>query len=284
MTTNDDGQRRHWNAVAGHWRHLGPPLCPSEADVLVMRAAVQAQADRCPGQPLRAFLLGVTPEIAGMDWPHETELLAVDRAATMIREVWPGDAPGRRAVCADWFVALPGAGPFDVVIGDGTFNQFGTLADGAALAQLIHQALAPGGIFVMRLFVEPEERESPADVFRDLSRGMIGSFHVFKFRLAMALQAGPGAGVRPAAVWQAWAESNIDEAELHTRTGWPIDVIRTIHLYRDSSAVYCFPTLRQAEQVCAGRFDVESISIPDYEMAERFPTLVLRRRDLAHQR
>ena len=45
----------------------------------------------------------------------------------------------------------------------------------------------------------------------------------------MALQVGPGAGVHPAAVWRAWADAGLDEAQLQARTDWPIDVIRTIH-------------------------------------------------------
>ncbi len=276
--THPDDSRGHWDTVAGNWRHLGPPLCPSEPDLRVMLAAVEAQAGRCPGRRLRALLLGVTQEITLMGWPPRTDLLAVDRSPNMVRRVWPGDAPGRRAVCADWFEFLPGAGPFDVVIGDGPFNQFGTLREAAALARLIHQALGPDGVFVVRWFVEPQPREVPADVFRDLARGAIGSFHVFKFRLAMALQAEAGGGVRPADVWQAWAAAGIDEQTLHAATGWPLDVIRTIHYYRDSPAAYCFPRLAQVESLCAEWFDTETLTFADYEMADRCPRLVLRRR------
>jgi hypothetical protein len=64
MTADDpDRQRRYWNAIAGRWRLLGPPLRPSAPDLAVMQAAVAGQARRA-GRPLRAALLGVTAEIA----------------------------------------------------------------------------------------------------------------------------------------------------------------------------------------------------------------------------
>jgi hypothetical protein len=244
-----------------------------------MQTAITRQGERDADRPLAGLLLGVTPEIAGLDWPPRSELLAADRSIEMVRLVWPGDVPGRRrAECADWFTLLSHAGPFDVVIGDGSFNTL-TFPDGlVAIARLIHRALRADGILVIRLFVEPERRETAAGVFADLQRHAIGSFAVFKFRLAMALQSGSGGGVRLAEVWQVWHDAGIDEAGLRAATGWPLEVIRTIETYRDSPGVLTFPTRRQAEDALGELFAVEWESVPNYEMGDRCPTLVLRSR------
>ena len=41
------------------------------------------------------------------------------------------------------------------------------------------------GRLIMRFFVQKEEPERPEEVFRDLIEDRIGSFHAFKWRLAM---------------------------------------------------------------------------------------------------
>jgi hypothetical protein len=279
MTDDHERQGRHWDSVAPGWRLIAPPLRPSAPDLEVMQRAIERQSQLYPLQPLRGMLLGVTPEIATLAWPQPAELLAVDRSPEMVREVWPGDVPGfRRAVCGDWFTVLPEMGPLHVVIGDGTFSNVLFPGEAVSLTRLIHETLLPEGILVTRLFAEPEERETPADVFQALQTGGIGSFHVFKFRLAMALQPVPGGNVRVHDVWRAWAAAGIDEAELGSARGWALDVIRTIDRYRDSPVVFAFPTLRQMRSVWEEGFDVEATSIPAYEMGERCPTLVLRRR------
>lgn len=111
-------RRAHWDDMSRVWRRLGSPLRPCPADIEIMERAVADCASRRDSSSLRALLLGVTPEIADMRWPADAQLLAVDRSPQMVRSVWPGDRPGRRAVCGEWADELSKAGPLGLVIGD----------------------------------------------------------------------------------------------------------------------------------------------------------------------
>ena len=89
----------HWSRHAEQWAQLGPPLRPSPEDIALMRRRVLDRG--CVG---RSILLGVTPEIASMEWPTGTDLLAVDRCMGMVTGVWPPvDAAGRNVVRGDRF-------------------------------------------------------------------------------------------------------------------------------------------------------------------------------------
>ncbi|MDD5565258.1 MAG: hypothetical protein PHQ91_16200, partial [Thermoanaerobaculaceae bacterium] len=79
-----------WERTARDWKHFGPPLRPSGPDVARFEALARGEAER-RGRALSALLCGVTPEIAGMAWPADTRLTAVEQSIEMIREVWPGD-------------------------------------------------------------------------------------------------------------------------------------------------------------------------------------------------
>jgi hypothetical protein len=274
----DVARRRHWNSMARQWALLGPPLRPCAADIAVMEHAVQAEGQRCGERPLRALLFGVTPEIADMAWPARAELLAVDRSAEMLHAVWPGDRPGRRAVCGNWIETLAHAGPRDVVIGDGNLTTQVFPDEWERLARTAFEILSDHGVMIVRCRILPDVPESPADVFRELASRRIGSFHAFKLRLAMALQPAPGAGVRLDDVWRAWQGAGIDEQRLHAETGWPVDVIRTIDLYRQKTLRLTFPTREQTCAVFEDGFRLESSVEGPYELGDCNPILVCRRR------
>lgn len=196
----------------------------------------------------------------------------------MIRTVWPGNTPQRRAECGDWLTWLAGDHRFDGILGDGSISSVANPDELARLTHLIHDSLTPCGLLVTRVFTQPEPCESPADVFRALHQRTISNFHIFKFRLAMSLQPAPGSGVRLGDVWERWHEERLDEGELHAATRWLLDSIRTIHLYRDSPGRLCFPTPTQTDRLWDGHFTVESVFRPHYNMGDRCPTYVLRKR------
>jgi SAM-dependent methyltransferase len=278
QASGGDVRRRHWNTVARHWRHLGPPLRPCDEDLRIMADAVARR--RSTGEvPAPTLLLGVTPELAAMPWPGGAMLVAVERSEQMVSLVWPGDVPGRRhAVSANWLrLPLPDAA-FAVAVGDGSYCNVDYPDGFDALNAGVRRVLMPGGVFVMRFWVRPVQRETPADVWADLDSGAIGSFHVFKFRLAMAMHPDAGPGVRLADVYQAWADARIGPADLARRTGWPIDAINTIELYRDKQAHLSFPTLPQLKATIDPHFQVIEYTVPQYELGDRSPILVLRKR------
>ncbi len=275
------GNRVHWNSVSGYWDLLGPPLRPSPEDIAIIRDAVLRLAVRSPQRAYRVIQWGVTPELALMDWPEGTELLAIDRAEEMIATVWPGDVPGfRRAVQGEWSDSPRFAGDAcDLIVGDGSLNSTRYPSEFGELTHAARDSLRPEGLVIMRLHAAPEVREEPEAVVEDLLERKIGSFHAFKLRFAMALQASPQAGIEIGRIWEAWRSFGIDEGELAESTGWDARVIGAIHLYRDKQGKYFFPTLDQHLAIFRETLRLLEVRIPGYEIGDRRPIVVLARGD-----
>lgn len=268
----------HWKDHARQWGYVGPPLRPCAEDIRLARELVGAGGADTGGRR-HAILLGVTPELVSMDWPRGTRLTAVDRCMEMIRGVFPreGLSVPAWAVCGDWLnLPLPDEGA-DWVVGDGCY----TLLDGPAryreLGREVHRILRPGGRYLARMFLRPDSPEPAAAVFDDLEAGRIGNFHVFKWRLAMALHDGAGSGVRVDTIWERWRQAGIDPGELARDTGWPEAEILTIEAYQGSKACYTYPTLDEARAALSVRFRELACRFPGYELGERCPTLLLER-------
>ena len=84
----------------------------------------------------------------------------------------------------------------DVVIGDGGFGFFDYPDGQRALATALHSALKPSGLFVYRHYAQANEGETVDNVVAAANAGAIGNFHIFKWRIAMALQSESEDGVR----------------------------------------------------------------------------------------
>lgn len=266
----------HWDAHARQWRWIGPPLRPAAEDVRIAEDALGRWHEETGRADPRALLLGVTPEIVAMGWPAGTRLTAVDHAYAMIRSVWAGAPLGYPAICATWQRLPLAGGSHDAVLGDGCFTCLvGRRAFEAAIAA-VRDVLRADGIFVMRFFTRPDRAEAPARVVDDLRAGRIGSFHAFKWRLAMALHGGLDEGVRLADVWEAWRDAVPDPAALAARLGWPLPALLTIDAYRGVQSRYTFPTLAETRALLAACFSERACHVPRYELGERCPTLVLR--------
>lgn len=269
----------HWDQFACRWHHWGPPLRPSPEDIGILESAVARWSRPSGGDDLHALLCGVTPEIAGMAWPDSTRLLAVDRSPAMIHRVWPGDVPGRRrAVTGDWFDLPVEPNSQDVVIGDGCLATLDYPASQQQWAAALHRVLRPQGMLVVRCFVQPPERESLDELFQELAAGQIGSFHAFKWRLAMALQDDCRQGVRMCDIWTAWRAAGIDQPQLLARTRWPQAAVDTLDLYQGHDGRLNFPTLAEHRELFSAAFEELAIEVPHYELGERCPTLVYRAR------
>ena len=139
------------------------------------------------------------------------------------------------------------------------------------------RVLDDDGRVILRLFAAPARAEALDAIAAALDAGAIGSFHAFKWRLAMAIQPADR-NVRVADVWRAFAELVPDRAALARRTGWPAAVIDTIDVYRESALVYSFPTAAEARAAVADHLVETACHAPGYELGDRCPTIVLRRR------
>lgn len=269
-----ESRPRHWDSYAARWQLIGPPLRPAATDIEYLATSVRRF---CP-QPESALLLGVTPEIAEMAWPPGCQLVAADRSEGMVRAVWPGDTPRRRAVVADWFGFDVPEAPFDVVVGDGIFTLLDFPQGYARLGQALAALVKPGGLLSLRLFCRTEPSETLERVISDVNARAIGNFNVFKWRLAMALQGNATRGVRLADVYRAFVEHTGGVAALASRAGWPEAIIGSIEGYRDVEDRYSYSTESEVEACLAQDFDLLETWRPGYELGERCPHLSFRRR------
>ena len=276
-----------WSLHAQNWSLVAPPLKPGLEDIRFYEQyahSLDMPAEGMNGenasQGPRALLLGVTPEIALMDWPANTRLVAVDRSRMMIERVWPGEKVGKRfsAVQADWVNQPLASASCSIVCADGCFTQLSYPQGYAGVLQSLSRTLETGGLFIARFFVRPPGGESLNAIAADLASKRIGNFHILKFRLAMALQPSTEAGVQLASVWNAWKELVPDPDMLCKQMGWAPAVTATIDAYRDVEKFYTFPSLQEVRAVCGTFFEEIDMRVPAYPFGECCPLLAMRKK------
>jgi|AGTN01.1.fsa_nt_gi hypothetical protein len=247
----------HWHGHARQWSRIGSPLRPCAEDVARIRSAVERCGDR-------GLILGATPELAGMT----PGTVSVDRNPEMIARL-RGDRGC--SVVGEW-LDLPFDGEvFDFVAGDGSVNAL-PYADYEDLFARLRGLLKASGRLALRVFAAPVEPERVEDVFEAAHRRGIGSFHAFKWHLAMALAAeGGGPDIRVADIHEAFRHWVPDRVRFAERTGWSMEHINTIDVYDRSSIVYSFPTeqavaaqsLRPVPASPSGKFEEFVCEMPE---------------------
>jgi SAM-dependent methyltransferase len=258
-------QRSYWNSISAQfYLSIPPPLRLVDEDV---RHYFQPVSRWCSGgAPPRVLIMGVTPEFYFMPWPDGTDILAVDKSEHMIRNVWPGK--GRQALCADWTgMALPDRSR-DLAFCDGGLSFIEWPGQAAILAANLARILAPGGIFVTRIYDPGPSREDPARVMTDLLEGRISNSAILKLRLAMALSAPPQNGIKLDDIWRFYSNAVPDSAQLPARTAWSDAEISAIEAYAGSQERYYFPTSDEVRATfceAPGGFECRAVEAPAYE-------------------
>jgi SAM-dependent methyltransferase len=229
-------------------------------------------------RPTRVLLLGVTPRLADMQWGNGTTMLAVDASWDFLRGVWPGDIPGRRrAVQANWRALPIRDAACDVAIGDGSLNVL-PYPDGLrAGAGAVRQALGPRGLLVVRLYVRPDDCESPEQLAQEVAAHRVETFHQFRFRLLMAMQRSARDGVAVRDVYQFWHDLGLQN--LHPTTpGWSREDVEAIEPYRHSPTVHFFPALHEWRAALSDLYEELEVRPASYALGDRCPVIVLRSR------
>ena len=266
----------HWANVARQWKQVGPPLRPSSQDLAFCVKWIERWAS-ARGAP-RVLILGVTPELYRLPWPAGTDILAVDHTPAMIKALWPG--PPKCALSAEWTaMPLPPASR-DLVLCDGGAHLLAHPEGHRAWVRELRRVLSPGGLCLLRLFVPPRRRETPAAVLQDLLDGRIANLNLLKLRLAMALCEDAARAVELRLVWDTLHAVAPDLRRLAVRIGWPADHLSAINTYRDCRDRYSFLTVAEVRRLFCGRpggFAFEGMDVPTYELGDRCPTVVLRR-------
>ena len=256
----------HWNEFHRRWARIKAPLRPNAEIVEAFETALA-------GHTSRVLLLGVTQELADLG----NELVAVDRSAGMIENVWPGDLARRRALLGDWLHLEFPKGHFSAVIGDGSLSTIDYPTGHRALYAQLEHLLKPGGRFIVRTFATPEQSDTVAAVADRAWAGRIVNFHAFKWHLAMAIVSESGeANIAVTAIRDTFNRTFADRKALAAATGWAMEDIDTIDVYAGSPDVYSFATLTQLRAVVPKSFDrVEVVPAGSYPLAERCPFLVM---------
>lgn len=257
-----------------------PPSTPSPGDLALFAslAARLAPAKRQSGP--RALMLGVTRGIALMEWPAGTSLTAIDWSLGMVRHRWPFDAMRHPAalLVGDWRQMPLREACQDFAVGDGCYAAMDSFEACDGLHRELARVLRAGGYLIQRCFLRPEQPEPVDQVFDDLLAGRVGSFEVFRRRLAMAIHRPGRIAVSGDEVWQAWHERVADTDRLARSYGWPAQVFRSMDRWRGLRLRFPFPTLSEVRAMTQPDFEIIECRYPDYEMGDRCPMLVLRRR------
>jgi len=273
-----DNVQELWEKQLKQWKLFGPPLRPVREDLDFLQREITDWISDHKGRPARVLVLGVTPEVPALEWPVDSRVYAVDKLANMIKFVWPASQPfAAGAVIANWLQAPFARECVDFIIGDGSFTLVPWPEGYRKVLVSITDTLVPDGVLMIRFFVRPAQAESPDAVFSDLMANRIANFHVFKWRLAMSLYQDEPAGVCVGDIWNTWKRRGLAENQVVSITGWPAEVVHTIHSYRDSIIRYTFPKVDELRNLLAETMLEIACHIPGYELGERCPTIALRR-------
>ena len=70
----------HWRDLAGQWRVLGSPLRPCDDDIRIVEELLAGEPELFGANARkRAWLLGITPELAASRPLQQIDLLALER-------------------------------------------------------------------------------------------------------------------------------------------------------------------------------------------------------------
>lgn len=256
----------HWNA--GYRSRIASPLTPHADDVNNVGAALAG----CNGLQL---LLGVTPEYAGLS----EHMLAVDYKPAMIFDSWVRRFPGRDAVQANWLQLPFRRHSFVAAIGDGCLNALAHPVQYGPMFDELLRVLNADGRLALRTFVMPNPAETCEAVCAQAMDARIGSFHAFKWRLAMAMAAQSGdANVRCADILACFNRLLPRRDRLAAATGWSSAAIETIDAYLNTQVQISFPRLSDVRLSLSSAFREIDVMYGRYELAECCPILVLQAR------
>jgi SAM-dependent methyltransferase len=265
-----------WDQHARHWeRHTIPQRPHPDDTAVVERVAAELARQRHP-DPVAAVLLGVTPETAGCRWPVGTRLLAFDASPEMIRRLWP--APGTpadaRAELGDWTDLPLGDATVDLVAADNSLCVVYWPQPAGLVLEEVRRTLRPEGRFVLRHPVLPERRETIEEIVADLHAGRIATPGVAKARMWAVLQRPGWQGMWSQELRDLWWKLFPDPEAIAAKLGWRPEVFameRTIAASRVTTVVSRERLLEFIDPM----FRVVEEAVGSYQLAERFPTLVL---------
>lgn len=262
-----------WKHAARHWAQMGHPLRPGTADLRVITTWLADPEFRASA--LRAIVLGATPEYHALPWPLNTQVMAIDRSATMLQAIWPGPTSLR----ADWLNLPLAAAAVDLALCDGGLALQAWPLEQHALVTSMLRILRPGGLLILRCFVPPPIRESVESIRDDVRAGRHVNHNLVRLRLWMALQESPEKGVNNRTAWRALAAFEPRIETLASLLQVDADYLRAAVTDADERMFHFADLATIVAMFCQapGGFRLEEQHVADYPFAALCPTLVLRR-------
>jgi SAM-dependent methyltransferase len=270
MAGREDG----WTHPSQAWERYTSPQRPHRDDTAVVERVAAELAGQ--GSPLRAIMLGVTPETAGCAWPAGTRLRAFDGSVEMIGALWPapGAPAGARAELADWGSLPLGDGETDLVTGDNALAVIYWPEPVIRVVDEVRRVLRPGGRFVVRQPILPDRRETREAILEDLKAGRIETPGVVKARLWATLHRPGWDGMAMQEMRDLWWSLFPDPEAVAKRLGWSAAQFAMLRKIADGRRTTCV-TREQLLEIFEPRFRIVEWAVGSYQLAERFPTLVL---------
>lgn len=271
--------KNHWRKMPFVWEIIGHPLRPNAEDLGFLQQEILPKIKLNSSEFKRVIILGVTPEFPELPWGENTEIIAIDNSSEMIRNVWETRYHNKQncqAFLADWTNIPLKNNSCDVVLGDGCFTLLKYPETYHQVLQEIQRILKPEGLLSMRFFLRPSQAEQITTIFEELEKGIITNFHLFKWRLAMALQKSAEEGISVNYVYQVWRQNISSPEKLLVKLGWSLDLLRTINVYENSATIYTFPTLEEVRKLLDFYFVELSCNVPTYQAGVLFPTIIFK--------
>jgi hypothetical protein len=245
---------------SNNWDKLKAPARPTESVVNDFKSLV-------PEGPI--YLLGVTPEIANA----YDNVLAVDRDTKMIENVWPGDTETKMAVNASWETFLPGK-KFNGIIGDVALTLLADKRHISAFNQKALNMLNIGGTMAQRIFHKPSTPITRDMLIDMLSKPATINFNAFKWMMFMCYAEETHSKIKLRNILKLFNQICPVREFAAKDTGWSIDDINTIDLYKDSDwEVIVMSKKEWLETVPKGATNTKFTYQTDYDLAELCPIL-----------
>ena len=269
--------RSPWEHNSTQWKRIGYPLRPSPQDVYFAQSEVERISRTCTH--VNALLLGVTAELSSLAWPRNCSLTAIDASRPMIARCWrPPVGIESSVIEGSWYQLPLSPNSIDLVLGDGSLSSLPDARSVSTVLRELARLLDHDGHVLTRVFVRPENAETPGHVINALRSGTIGSFQAFKCRMIMAMHSANSEGVLLTDVYDAVCNAIPDRAALADTLGWTLESIDTIDAYRNTTWRYFFPRPSELRELAAADFLELQCLVPGYELGRQCPTFVLRRK------
>lgn len=243
-----------------NWDKLKAPARPTQSVIDTFKTLIPEGS---------ILLLGVTPEIANA---YEN-VLAVDRDAKMIQNVWPGDSDTKTTINAHWETFILNK-KFDGVIGDVALT---LLADKKRITSFNKKAfdmLNPNGTVAQRIFHKPKDPITRDQLIAMLTKPATVNFNAFKWMMFMCYSEETHSKIKLVNILSFFNEIAPDREVVARDTGWNINDINTIDFYKNNDwEVIVLSKKEWLETIPKGATDVKFTYQDDYDLAELCPIL-----------